>query len=118
MPLLLIALKLALNASIFIRIEISRILHNSFTIMGGNSGSHILSVNIDYQLIYTKRTFITVTSLSLQQIREVGTVTKQEHVSITHDIECTCIIQWYTICMLCLSISGIVIFIFLNARKF
>ena len=26
----------------------------------------------------------------LQQIREVGTVAQQEHVSITHDIECTC----------------------------
>ena len=34
-----------------------------------------------------------VTSLALQQIREVGTVTKQEHVSIMHDIECTCKIQ-------------------------
>ena len=39
-----------------------------------------------------------VTSLPLQQIKEVGMVTKQEHVSIAH--ECTCKIQWYTITML------------------
>ena len=31
-----------------------------------------------------------VTSLALQQIEEVGTVAKQEHVSIAQDIECTC----------------------------
>ena len=43
-----------------------------------------------------------VTSLALQQIREVGMVAKQEHVSITDDIECTCKIQWYTIFMLSL----------------
>ena len=30
-----------------------------------------------------------VTSLPLQQIREVGVVAKQDHVSIMHDIECT-----------------------------
>ena len=40
--LLSIALKLGLNASIFMRIEISRILHNSFTMAWGNSGSHNL----------------------------------------------------------------------------
>ena len=34
-----------------------------------------------------------------------------------HDIECTCRIQWYTICMLIISILGIVVFIFLNARR-
>ena len=34
-----------------------------------------------------------------------------------HDIECTCKIQWYTTCMLSLSILGIVIFIILNGRK-
>ena len=58
-----------------------------------------------------------VISLILQQIREVGMVAKQEYVSITHDIECTCKIQWYTIFMLSLSILGIVIFIIINARK-
>ena len=44
-------------------------------------------------------------------------MTKQEHVSTVHDIECTGKIQWYTICMLSISISGIVIFIILNGRK-
>ena len=44
---LLIALKTKLNASIFMRIEISRILHNSFTIAWGNSGSHVFSANTD-----------------------------------------------------------------------
>ena len=31
-----------------------------------------------------------VTSLTLQQLREVDAVTKQEHVSAIHDIKCTC----------------------------
>ena len=55
--------------------------------------------------------------LALQQLREVDTVTKQEHVSAIHDIECTCKIQWCTLCMLSQSVLGIVIFIILNARK-
>ena len=58
-----------------------------------------------------------VTTLALQQIEEVGMVAIQEHVSIIHDIECTCKIQWYTIFMLSLSILGIIIFIILNTRK-
>ena len=41
-----------------------------------------------------------VTSLVLQQMREVGMVAKQEHVPIMHDVECTCKIQCYTIFML------------------
>ena len=57
-----------------------------------------------------------VTSLALQQIREVGMVAKWEHVSITHDVECTCKIQRYTIFTLCLAVLGIIIFIILNAR--
>ena len=40
MTLLLIALEIGLNASIFMRIEISR-LHNSFAVTWGNSGNHI-----------------------------------------------------------------------------
>ena len=44
-------------------------------------------------------------------------MTKQEHISILHDIECTCKIQWYTICILSISILGILIFVTLNARK-
>ena len=58
-----------------------------------------------------------VTSLALQQIREVDVVAKQEHVSIMHDIECACKIQWYTIVMLSLTVLGIIIFIILNAKK-
>ena len=58
-----------------------------------------------------------VTSLTLQQIKEVGMVAKQEYVSIVQDIECTCKIQWYTIFMLSLSISGIPIFIITKSRK-
>ena len=58
-----------------------------------------------------------VTSLALQQIKDVGAVAKQEHVSIGQDIECTCTIQWYMIFLLCLSILGIVIFIILKSRK-
>ena len=45
-----------------------------------------------------------VTSLALQQIKEVGAVAKQEHVSIVQDIECSCKMQWYTILKLSLSI--------------
>ena len=56
-------------------------------------------------------------SLALQQLREIDAVTKQEHVSLIHDIECTCQIQWYAICMLSLSILSIVIYILLNTRK-
>ena len=56
MTLLLIALKLGLNATIFMKIEISRILHNSFAIAWGNSGSHAFSANSDYRLTYTERT--------------------------------------------------------------
>ena len=58
-----------------------------------------------------------VTSLALQQIKEVGVVTKQEHVSIAQDIKCTWKIQWYMIIMLNLSILGILIFLIINARK-
>ena len=58
-----------------------------------------------------------VTSLALEHLREVDTVTKQEHVSVIHDIECTCKIPWHKICMLSLSILGIVIFIILSVRK-
>ena len=56
-----------------------------------------------------------VTSLALQQLREVDAVTRQEHVSMIHDIEYTCNIQWYTICMLMISILGIVVFVIPNA---
>ena len=55
-----------------------------------------------------------VTSLALQQMKEVGMVAKQESVSTPQNIECTSKIQWYTILMLSLSILGLVIFIILK----
>ena len=58
-----------------------------------------------------------VTSLALQQIREIDAVAKHEHVSIMHDIECTHKTQWCTIVMLGLAVLGIVIFIAINTRK-
>ena len=50
-------------------------------------------------------------------MREVSAVAKQEHFSFFHDIECTCKIHWYTICMLIISLLGKVVFIILNVRK-
>ena len=50
-------------------------------------------------------------------MREEGTVTNQEHISTLHDIECTCKIQWYTLCMLSISTLGRVILVIFNARK-
>ena len=58
-----------------------------------------------------------VTSLALQQMRDIGMVAKQEHVLIMPDVECTCKFQWYTIFMLSLAALGIIIFSILNARK-
>ena len=58
-----------------------------------------------------------VTSLASHQIKEVGAVAKQEHVSLVHYIEYTCKIQWCTIIMLNLSILSMVIFITLKAKK-
>ena len=58
-----------------------------------------------------------VTSLALQQIKTGGAVTKQEHFSTSHDIECTSKIQWFTICLLMISLLRIVIFVIFNVRK-
>ena len=58
-----------------------------------------------------------VTSLALQQIKEVGVVAKQESVTFAQNIKCTCKIQWYTILMLSLSILGLVLFVILKSRK-
>ena len=58
-----------------------------------------------------------VTSLPLQQIKEVGAVAEQESVTLVQSIECTCKIQWYTILMLCLSILGLVPFVILKTWK-
>ena len=53
-----------------------------------------------------------VTNLALQQINEVGAVTRQE--DILPNIECTCKIQWYTILMLSLSLLGLMAFVILH----
>ena len=58
-----------------------------------------------------------VTSLVLQQIKEVGVVAKQEYVTLVQDIECTCKIQWYIILISTLSILGIELFVSLKSRK-
>ena len=42
------------------RIEISRILHNSFAIAWENSGSQDFSVNTNYQSIYIERTLYNI----------------------------------------------------------
>ena len=58
-----------------------------------------------------------VTSLALQQIKEIGMVADQEGVTLAQDIYCTCKIQWYTIFVLCLSILGLVLFVSLKSRN-
>ena len=58
-----------------------------------------------------------VTSPALQQIKGVDAVFKQEHISVMHDIECTCKMQWYTIVTLGLVILGIIIFLVINIKK-
>ena len=58
-----------------------------------------------------------VTSLALQQIKEVGVVAKQEWFSTTQGIECPYKIQWHIILMLRFSILSLVIFIILKSRK-
>ena len=54
-----------------------------------------------------------VTSLALQQVKEVGAVTIQEDVTTA----CTCKIQFYIILSLSISIFGLVIFAVLHSRK-
>ena len=53
-----------------------------------------------------------VTSPALQQIKEMGTITKQEGITLAPNLECTCKIQWYTILMLSFSILGVVLLSF------
>ena len=55
-------LKLGLNASMFMKNRISRILHNCFAIAWVNSWSHDVGVNTDYQLICTERNLYNFTS--------------------------------------------------------
>ena len=58
-----------------------------------------------------------VASLALQQIKEVGAVTKQEGITLTSNIECTCKLQWYNIIMLSFSVLGLVLFVIFKSRK-
>ena len=77
----------------------------------------MVTTKVMYILCKHMKLISLVTSLALQQIKEVGMVAKQEHVSIVQDMECTCKIQWYTILILSLSILGLVIFVILKSRK-
>ena len=54
-----------------------------------------------------------VTSLAIQRVGEVGTVTTQNDVTMT----CSCKIQFYIILALGISILGLVIFAVLHSRK-
>ena len=58
-----------------------------------------------------------VTSLALQQIRGADVVSKQEHISVMHIIECTCTMQRCTTATLALVILSIIIFLAINVRK-
>ena len=55
-----------------------------------------------------------VTSLALQQVKEVGVVTTQETLQY---IECTCKIQWYTILILGILLLGLTFFTVTKVRK-
>ena len=58
-----------------------------------------------------------VSSLTLQQIKEVGVVATQEKVKPVQSNECTCKIQWYTISMLGISILSLVLFVIIKLGK-
>ena len=58
-----------------------------------------------------------VTSLTLQILKEVGMVDKQESIFLASNNECTCKTQWYTILILSLSILVLALFAILKSRK-
>ena len=66
-----------------------------------------------YLLCKCKKLRALITSLALQQIKEVGAVTKQEDVTAA----CTCKIPSYIILPLSISIFGLVIFAVLHFRN-
>ena len=66
-----------------------------------------------YLLCKHKELRMLVTSLALQQIKDIGAVTRQEDVTTA----CTCTIQLYIILALSISIFGLVIFAVLHSRK-
>ena len=74
----------------------------------------LLATTLAIYLLYKHRKLrMSITSLALQQIREVGGVTRQEDITTT----CDCTIQFYIILALSISILGIVIFAVLHSRK-
>ena len=66
-----------------------------------------------YLLCKQKKLRMPVTSLAVQQIKEVGAVTRQENVTTA----CTYKIQFYIILALSISISGLVIFAVLHSKN-
>ena len=77
---------------------------------------HLKTLNfqcVTYLLCKHKKLRTLVTSLALQQIKEVGAVTRQEDVTTA----CTCKIQFYIVWALSISIFGLVIFAVLHSRK-
>ena len=75
--------------------------------------SLLVTIVATYLLCKRKKLRILVTSLSLQGIKEVDTVTKQEGVTTA----CTCKIQFYINLAISISIFGLVIFSVLHCRK-
>ena len=74
----------------------------------------LLVTTLTIYLLYKHEKLRTlVTSLALQQVREVGTVTTEEDVTMT----CSCKIQVYIILVLSILILGLVIFAVLHTRK-
>ena len=59
--------------------------------------SFLVMIIVMYVLCKHTKLKTLITSLTLQQIKEVGVVTKQE--GVTPNIECTCKIQLYPILM-------------------
>ena len=77
----------------------------------------VISLLVTFLAIYLlckhKKLRMLVTSLALQQRKEVSAVTTQEDVNVA----CTCKIQFYIILALSISIFGLVIFAVLHYRK-
>ena len=75
--------------------------------------SLLVTTLVIYLLCKHKKLRTLVTSLAIQQIKEVDTVTKQEEVTTA----CSCKIQYYIDLALSISIFGLVIFAVLHSRK-
>ena len=86
-------------------------LFNNFTIDVFLFIAVIISILVTTLVMYMLCKHMTlktlVTSLALQQIKEVDAVTRQEDILL--NIECTWKIQWYTILMLSLSLLGVIL---------